>query len=614
MFNFISSIKQKDNGIDMSNLGFFGKIPLTGDFIHRRMSSVFMNRWDEWLKVNILHSQQKLGDRWLPIYSQSPMWRFCIAPRVIDDKAYLGIMIPSVDSVGRYFPLTVAQAVDKKALPFMLSDTANHWFQNIEDLLLDLLEGYEPNLQVFDAKISALKPKWIDSINNIPTAQTSLNGSFNLHLEVSSANSINNSLSSLMLHNLLESNKGFTFWWNEGSEAYQPNILLSDKLPAKEQFSALLDGSWEEHKWISLPLSSPELKRSEQTKEHNERSLTDIVKPNLDKAAHHAQIVNKMNNDKAIAEESNIDNSYNSSSNDNAGQNYDIGSIEHSIIDTPESDLDPIAALSDLHINNDEELHDLDDITISPVISATVHRPHSFRPIPESFGFTDPGNSRKENEDALLLKPSAGLWLIADGMGGHSFGSYASQLIVNRVAATDISGTIEQALNKIHIALQDVNTHLIDYAQQNNQTVCGSTVIGMLMKNEMCAFFWAGDSRLYLVRDQQITALSKDHSVEQEQIDKGLITKDDPSFSGKNLITRAVGGDHSLEIEVAYHQPLPGDQFFLCSDGVYNEISDLEIESIITMPDSAKERCLTMNEEIINRAARDNFTGIIIDV
>jgi type VI secretion system protein ImpM len=580
MFNFISNVKQKDNGIDMSNLGFFGKIPLTGDFIHRRMSSVFMNRWDEWLKVNILHSQQKLGDRWLPIYSQSPMWRFCIAPGVIDDKAYLGIMIPSVDSVGRYFPLTVAQAVDKKALPFMLSDTANHWFQNIEDLLLDLLEGYEPNLQVFDAKIAALKPKWIDSLNSIPTAQTSLNGSFNLHLEVSSANSINNSLSSLMLHNLLESNKGFTFWWNEGSEAYQPNILLSDKLPTKDQFSALLDGSWEEHKWVSLPLCSPELKRTEQTKEHNERSLTDIVKPNLDKAAHHAQIVNKMNSDKVTAE----------------------------------ACLDPIAALSDLHINNDPEPHDLDDITITPMLSAGVHRPHSFRPIPESFGFTDPGNSRKENEDALLLKPSAGLWLIADGMGGHSFGSYASQLIVNRVAATDISGTIEQALNKIHIALQDVNTHLIDYAQQNNQKVCGSTVIGMLMKNEMCAFFWAGDSRLYLVRDQQITALSKDHSVEQEQIDKGLITKDDPSFSGKNLITRAVGGDHTLEIEVAYHQPLPGDQFFLCSDGVYNEISDLEIESIITMQDSAKERCLTMNEEIINRAARDNFTGIIIDV
>jgi len=136
----------------------------------------------------------------------------------------------------------------------------------------------------------------------------------------------------------------------------------------------------------------------------------------------------------------------------------------------------------------------------------------------------------------------------------------------------------------------------------------------MVMKGKMCAFFWAGDSRLYLVRDQEIITLSKDHSVEQEQIDKGLITKDDPNFTGKNLITRAVGGDHHLDVEVAYHQPLPGDQFFLCSDGVYNEISDLEIEAIITMPNSAKERCVTMNEEIISRAARDNFTGIIVEV
>jgi type VI secretion system protein ImpM len=548
----------------MSNLGFFGKIPLTGDFIHRRMSSVFMNRWDEWLKINILHSQTQLGERWLPIYSQSPMWRFCIAPGVIDDKAYLGIMIPSVDSVGRYFPLTVAQAVDPKAIPFMLADTANQWFQNIEDLLLDLLEGYEPNLQVFDAKVAALQPKWIDAIADIPAGQASIDKGFNLRLEVNSANTINHSVSSFMLHNLVESKKGFTFWWNEGSEAYQPSVLFSDKLPAADQFCGLLDGSWQEHQWISLPLSSPELKKNERLEKQDDKSLTDIVKSNLNRAVQQAA-------------------------------------------------LEPLNSLADLDIQNELE-NDLNDITISPLISQPYHRPQTFKAIAESFGFTDPGNSRKDNEDSLLLKPSAGLWLIADGMGGHSHGSYASQLVVNRVAATDISGNLEQALNKIHIALQDVNSHLIDYAQQNDQQACGSTVIGMMMRNQTCVFFWAGDSRLYLVRNQKISRLSKDHSVEQEQIDQGLIEQDDPNFIGKNLITRAVGGDHHLELEISYHQPQPGDQFLLCSDGVYNEISDLEIENIINMPNSTKERCLTMNEEIISRAARDNFTGIIVEI
>jgi type VI secretion system ImpM family protein len=560
----------------MSNLVFFGKIPLTGDFIHRRMSSVFMNRWDEWLKINILHSQKQLGERWLPIYSQSPMWRFCIAPGVIDDKAYLGIMIPSVDSVGRYFPLTVAQAVDPKAIPFMLSDTANQWFQNIEDLLLDLLEGYEPNLQIFDAKIAALQPKWIEAIADIPAGQASMDKAFNLRLEVNSANTINHSVSSFMLHNLVESKKGFTFWWNEGSEAYQPSILFSDKLPATDQFCGLLDGSWQEHQWISLPLSSPELKKSERLEKHDDKSLTDIVKPNLAKAAQHAQLVNELHNQ--------------------------------------QEPLEPLNSLANIDVNLNEVNIDLDDITVSPLITPAYHRPQTFKAIPESFGFTDPGNSRKENEDALLLKPSAGLWLVADGMGGHSHGSYASQLVVNRIAATDISGNLEQALNKIHIALQDVNSHLIDYAKQNDQQACGSTVIGMMMRNQTCVFFWAGDSRLYLVRNQKISPLSKDHSVEQEQIDQGLIKKDDPNFTGKNLITRAVGGDHHLELEISYHQPQPGDQFLLCSDGVYNEISDLEIEKIINMPNSTKERCLTMNEEIISRAARDNFTGIIIEV
>lgn len=618
MFNLISNEKQEDNGIDMSNLGFFGKIPLTGDFIHRRMSSVFMNRWDEWLKINILHSQKKLGERWLPIYSQSPMWRFCIAPGVIDNKAYLGIMIPSVDSVGRYFPLTVAQPVDPKAIPFILSDTANQWFQNIEDLLLDLLEGYEPNLQVFDAKIAALEPKWIDAVAPIPTGQAAMDKAFSLRLEVGSAATINHSVSSMMLHNLAESKKGFTFWWNEGSEAYQPSILMSDKLPAMDQFCALLDGSWQEHQWISLPLSSPEIKKSERPEEAEDKSLTDIVKPNLDKAAQHAQLVNEFNSKQESAKDST--------------QEITQEKVQQAVVSEhhQQAPLESLSSLADLNIHDDVldldldlevdnlAAEDLDDITISPLVSPLAstphHRPYTFKPIAESFGFTDPGNSRKENEDALLLKPSAGLWLIADGMGGHSFGSYASQLVVNRIAATDISGTLEQAINKIHISLQDVNTHLVEYAQQNDQRICGSTVIGMMIFKQTCVFFWAGDSRLYLVRNQQITQLSKDHSVEQEQIDKGLITKNDPSFSGKNLITRAVGGDHHLDLEISYHQPQPGDQFFLCSDGVYNEMSDQEIENIINMPNSAKERCLTMNEEVISRAARDNFTGIIVEV
>lgn len=563
----------------MNTLGFFGKIPLTGDFIHRRMNSVFMNRWDEWLKVNILHSQNMLGERWLPIYSQSPMWRFCIAPGVIDDKAYLGIMIPSVDSVGRYFPLTVVQAVEAKAIPFILSTKANQWFQNIEDLLLDLLEGYESVVQVFDTKIAALQADWINDLPSIPSGLNTQDNNYSLQLEVSDAGSINHSLSSLMLQNLLGSKKGFTFWWNEGSQAYQPNILLSDHLPAQNQFCALLDGSWQEHQWVSLPLANPGQEKVQTTEE----SPVD-VEPQIQTST--------------VTED--ITASY-------PDENYQDESYE----------IEALNSLADLNVDID-----IEDITITPLSAAPVapatkavyHKPKNFKTQPESFGFTDPGNTRKVNEDALLLKPSAGLWVIADGMGGHSFGSYASQLVVNRIAATDTSGTAEQAQNKIHIALQDVNTHLVEYAQQHEQGVCGSTVVGMLMSQQTCMFFWAGDSRLYLIRDQKLSQLSKDHSVEQEKIDKGLIEKDDPNFSGKNLITRAVGGDHQLEIEIGYHQPQPGDQLFLCSDGVYNEISEQEIESIINMPNSAKERCLTMNEEIISRAARDNFTGIIVEL
>ena len=172
-------------------------------------------------------------------------------------------------------------------------------------------------------------------------------------------------------------------------------MLLSDKLPAMDQFCALLDGSWQEHQWISLQLASPEVRKSDRPADSDDKSLTDIVKPTLDKAAQHAQIVNQMNSNQASPESTEeIENI----TDDSAVHNFDLGSIEDSITEVQQPEIKPLNSLADLHVDDD-----LDDITISPMISAPYRRPHSFKAIPESFGFTDPGNSRKENEDAYFI-------------------------------------------------------------------------------------------------------------------------------------------------------------------------------------------------------------------
>ena len=93
------------------NFGFYGKLPINGDFIQRNLPSHFVHPWDQWLQENISAFQQQYQGDWLQHYLTSPIWRFFLAPGVIDDNAYLGIMAPSVDRVGRYFPMTITSAI-----------------------------------------------------------------------------------------------------------------------------------------------------------------------------------------------------------------------------------------------------------------------------------------------------------------------------------------------------------------------------------------------------------------------------------------------------------------------------------------------------------------------
>ena len=100
------------------DIGIFGKIPAHGDFIERQLPRSFLTPWDEWLQRGIASSKELLGNQWLEIYLTSPIWHFCASPGVIDEKAWAGILMPSVDSVGRYFPLTVARPINVRASLF----------------------------------------------------------------------------------------------------------------------------------------------------------------------------------------------------------------------------------------------------------------------------------------------------------------------------------------------------------------------------------------------------------------------------------------------------------------------------------------------------------------
>ncbi|NRB42633.1 MAG: serine/threonine-protein phosphatase, partial [Pseudomonadales bacterium] len=264
----------------------------------------------------------------------------------------------------------------------------------------------------------------------------------------------------------------------------------------------------------------------------------------------------------------------------------------------------------------DEDEQDDRDITWTPLLDeekSDSTAPNYNRSDSHSYGFTDAGNCREHNEDAMLLNPSAGLWVVADGMGGHHDGAHASQAVVEALARVDLAGSMEQILERIKIALDQVNQELLDFANNQSESgICGSTVVGMIIRDNQCAFFWAGDSRLYLYRHNQLHQLSKDHSLEQEQIDQGIISANDENFSGKNLITRAVGGDDILAVDFCYHNLQVGDQFMLCSDGVYGELTHITMQQIMAQSESLEAAGTRFQNRISAGLAKDNFTGILV--
>jgi type VI secretion system protein ImpM len=127
---------------EQGGAGFFGKVPSHGDFVSRRLPADFVAPWDAWLQAGLADSRVRLGDGWLPIYLNSPIWRFALGAGVCGPQAWAGVMMPSVDRVGRYFPLTLVHVVsaDGRTAPCWPVAGA-HWYHRLETLALSCLDA-----------------------------------------------------------------------------------------------------------------------------------------------------------------------------------------------------------------------------------------------------------------------------------------------------------------------------------------------------------------------------------------------------------------------------------------------------------------------------------------
>ena len=232
-----------------------------------------------------------------------------------------------------------------------------------------------------------------------------------------------------------------------------------------------------------------------------------------------------------------------------------------------------------------------------------------------SYGITNVGKVRKHNEDSMLERTEAGMWVVADGMGGHDGGDLASQMIVNTLKKIHEGISLERYIDDIEDALIEVNKKLIQIAsERSKRTTIGSTVVMMLAYQNYCVYLWAGDSRLYRLRDNKLHQMTIDHSQVEQYVEQGLISREEAAVHPHgNMITRAVGASHNFFLDMDIQEMKKGDRYLLCSDGLTKHTLDFEFEERLGNG-STEEICKELIDLTLDRGAGDNVTAIVIDV
>ncbi|MFC1750629.1 type VI secretion system-associated protein TagF [Pseudomonadota bacterium] len=228
-----------------SSAGFYGKIPNLGDFVCRRLPKrPFVETWDDWLQNVIAQSKEELGGQWLNIYLTSPIWRFALSEGICGPNPWMGVMIPSVDKVGRYFPLTIAVSLPRHINPLNVTQPMATWLGEAENLALSTLQE-NFNFDHFDKCVEQMdSPVDFEGITPVMAQGNIATGA--LHIPIHNHIQPHRDLAKY----LLDQNYGqYSVWWTTGSELIEPSFSVCRGLPAKELYSALLDGSWNAHGW-----------------------------------------------------------------------------------------------------------------------------------------------------------------------------------------------------------------------------------------------------------------------------------------------------------------------------------------------------------------------------
>jgi type VI secretion system protein ImpM len=528
--------------------GFYGKIPSHGDFLSRRLPRQFIEPWDQWLQGGLAASREQLGQSWLDIFLVSPIWQFALSPGLCGNDAWAGVMMPSVDKVGRYFPLMLATQVNDYQLT-KLFDPNCGWFAALSQLALSSLD-YEFDLQSFDEQLERLSLGDFLSLDNsqstMPMTQSSsqrLACLFQLESNKDTQQAFDS-----FTENLGHSLTPRSYWRSTETEDTKTALLICEGMPPIDAYIGFLNGDWPQRGWH---LTNGQLNSSSYSRIVNENTNLPDLQPEASQLSIQESSQSLSNNSVDVIDE-----------------------------DKTQEIIKPI----------DEKTLEWESCAISVV-----------------------GLRRKINEDAILDRNEAGLWAVADGMGGHSAGDVASQALVAALAQVPCVDDLEYFSEQVASCLHNVNRDLLKLAESRGfGQIIGSTVVVLLISGLEFHYLWAGDSRLYRYRQGRLEQLTIDHSLYNESISLGLPLADGSLEQGRgNVITRAVGADTQLLLDYGHDQIEAEDIFILCSDGLDKELNHEQIEALCGN-ESAHDLAHKLVNEAEGRGGRDNISVIVV--
>lgn len=231
-------------------------------------------------------------------------------------------------------------------------------------------------------------------------------------------------------------------------------------------------------------------------------------------------------------------------------------------------------------------------------------------PVYVSAALTHTGRVRESNQDAFVDMAKAGVWAVADGMGGHMQGDVASRMVCEAISAIGAATSLDATVDEIQRRASHVNSKLYAAAiRPFNPVQSGSTVVALAVKRTSCAILWAGDSRAYRLRFSQLAQLTTDHTW-AAQIAPELA--DDELAEADHSIMRAVGGEHDLILDLRRDRVRLGDRYLLCSDGLTRELPPERI-AVLLGKGTVQQAAQSLIDATLAAGARDNVTVVVVE-